>query len=573
MEGSLYKTKEEVLRRAQEAIGIPLSDIDKTGRITTGKGAVGTVLEESWFGYAPNSESEPDFPEAGVELKATPYLRTKNGIRAKERLVCNIINYMTEYQKTFKTSAFWHKCETMLIMSYEHRKDVPKSEFTIDKAILFSFPVEDLKIIEQDWEKIISKIRSGQAHLITEGDTLYLAACTKGANASSVRQQPFSAIPAKQRAYSLKSSYMTRILNAYVFGTSEDERVIKDWHELEIKSFEDCIIDRLSAYYGMTQKLLKKHFDVHSNAKNLNEVLLSKMLGVEGKIAYTEEFQNASIVPKTIRIQKSGHIKESMSFPTFKFTEIVQENWEDSEFRNYLEPTKFLFVIFRENEDQEYVFEKVMFWNIPADDLEEVKRVWERTVQVIKDGVQIRFDGRVFRNNLPKQSESYVAHVRPHARDMQDTYPLPDGRSMPKQCFWLNRTYIEGIIEGKTAKTIYEYNPKQTISMVAESKSNYGVKNKIIPCGAYVRHSVFGIGQVNSITLSFADHPWCEYPYLIGKRDEFTLNTDGKTVIHDRFGKGEVVGYRVAFKNSELQFQVDDFFNHTLEVITALEDE
>ncbi len=573
MEGSLYKTKEEVLRRAQEAIGIPLSDIDKTGRITTGKGAVGTVIEESWFGYAPNGESEPDFPEAGVELKATPYLRTKNGIRAKERLVCNIINYMTEYQKTFKTSAFWHKCETMLIMSYEHRKDVSKSEFTIDKAILFSFPMEDLIIIEQDWEKIMSKVRSGQAHLITEGDTLYLAACTKGANASSVRQQPFSSIPAKQRAYSLKSSYMTRILNTYVFGTAEDEHVIKDWHELEAKSFEDCIIDRLSAYYGMTQNLLKKQFDVNSNAKNLNEVLLSKMLGVEGKIAYTEEFQNASIVPKTIRIQRSGHIKESMSFPTFKFTEIIQEDWENSEFRNYLEPTKFLFVVFRENENQEYVFEKVMFWNIPADDLDEVKRVWERTVQVIKDGVQIRFDGRVFRNNLPKQSESHVAHVRPHAKDMQDTYPLPDGRRMPKQCFWLNRTYIEAIITGKTTRTAYEYDPTQTLSMVAGVKSNYGVERKIIPCGAYVLHNVFGRGQVNSITLSFDKHSLCEYPYLIGKRDEFTLSADGRTVIHERFGEGEVVGYRVAFKDFELQFSIDDFFNHTLEVITALEDE
>ena len=199
MEGSKYKTKESVLKRAQEAIGIPMSEIDKTGRISTGKGAIGTVIEESWFGYSPNSESEPDFPEAGVELKATPYIRTSNGIRAKERLVCNIINYMTEYQKTFKTSAFWHKCETMLIMSYEHRKDVPKADYRIDKAILFSFPMEDLVIIEQDWEKIISKVRSGQAHLITEGDTLYLAACTKGANASSVRPQPFSPIPAKQR--------------------------------------------------------------------------------------------------------------------------------------------------------------------------------------------------------------------------------------------------------------------------------------------------------------------------------------------------------------------------------------
>ena len=117
VEGTQYVTKESILRRAQEIKGIPLRDVDKTGRLATGKGAIGTVIEESWFGYTPNSESEPDFPEAGVELKVTPYMRGKNGIRAKERLVCNIINYMEEYDKTFQTSAFWHKCNTMLLMS------------------------------------------------------------------------------------------------------------------------------------------------------------------------------------------------------------------------------------------------------------------------------------------------------------------------------------------------------------------------------------------------------------------------------------------------------------------------
>lgn len=95
MEGTVYLTKEALLKRAQEIIGIPLGTIDRTGRLSTGKGAIGTMIEESWFGYSPNSESEPDFPEASVELKATPYLRNAKGdIRAKERLVCNIINYM-----------------------------------------------------------------------------------------------------------------------------------------------------------------------------------------------------------------------------------------------------------------------------------------------------------------------------------------------------------------------------------------------------------------------------------------------------------------------------------------------
>ncbi|MDE6725339.1 MAG: hypothetical protein K2J79_07015, partial [Ruminiclostridium sp.] len=378
MEGTKYTTKEEILKRAQEVIGIPLKNVDKTGRLSTGKGAIGSIIEESWFGYSINSESEHDFPEAGVELKVTPYTIGKKGeIRAKERLVCNIINYMEEYDKTFKTSSFWHKCETMLLMSYEHLKDVPKGEFKIDKAILFSFPLEDLVIIERDWNIIMEKVRHGEAHLISEGDTMYLAACTKGANASSVRQQPFSNIPAKQRAYSLKSSYMTQILNQYIFGNATNERIITDWKQLQKHSFEDIIVEKLRPYFGKTQKQLKEHFSIKCSAKNLNEVLLAKMLGIKGKIAYTDEFQKACIVPKTIRVQLNGKIKENMSFPTFDFIKLSKETeWEESELYNYIAPTKFLFVIFQENDNGEYVFERVKFWNIPNDDLDEVQRVW-----------------------------------------------------------------------------------------------------------------------------------------------------------------------------------------------------
>lgn len=474
MQGTEYKTKEAVLKRGQEAIGIPFKEIDKTGRITTGKGAIGSVIEESWFGYGINSESEPDFPEAGVELKVTPYIKGKNGeIKAKERLVCNIINYMEEYDKTFMTSSFWHKCNTMLLMSYEHIKEVPKGEYRIDKAVLFSFPEEDFIIIEHDWSVIMDKVRRGEAHLISEGDTMYLAACTKGANASTVRKQPFSDIPAKQRAYSLKSSYMTQILNQYIFGNSENERIIKDWHTLSETSFESYVISKLRPYYGKTISQLKQEFGVDSSAKNIVELLLAKMLGISGKISNTEEFQKASITPKTIRLLPSGFPRESMSFPTFDFIEICEQEWEESDLYNTLSCTKFMFVIFQSEYTNDpaqvkfaasvvkgtdgkpriqrggsplgvtdFKFKEVKFWNMPIDDLEEVHRVWERTVNTIKEGVKLVSTKNGISNNLPKSSESKVAHVRPHGRNGDDKLPLPDGRMMTKQCFWLNNSYI-----------------------------------------------------------------------------------------------------------------------------------
>lgn len=443
MEGTKYVTKEDILRRAQAIKGILLRDVDKCGRLATGKGAIGTVIEESWFGYTPNSESEPDFPEAGVELKVTPYLRGKKGIRAKERLVCNIINYMAEYDKTFRTSAFWHKCSTMLLMSYEHLADRPKGDLRIDEAVLFSFPEEDLVIIEHDWETIMEKVRTGRAHELSEGDTLYLAACTKGANASSVRQQPFSEIPAKQRAYSLKASYMTQILKKYIFGTVESPSIIKSAEVLHTKTFEEYVTEKVRPYYGMTQHELKEQFAVDSNAKSLNDILLARMLDVKGRIAETEEFKKAGIIPKTIRVQSNGKVKESMSFPTFDFIELSREKeWEESTLYHYLAPTRFMFVIFQERADGAYVFDRVMFWNIPNDDLDEVQRVWERTVHTIREGVQFIQTPRGISNNLPKKSESPVAHVRPHGKTAADKLPLPDGRRMTKQCFWLNNTYI-----------------------------------------------------------------------------------------------------------------------------------
>lgn len=448
MNNKRYQTKEEILAKGREAIGIPLRYIDKHDRLKSGKGAVGSVLEESWFGYSINSESRPDFKDAGVELKATPFIYTKNGRRAKERLVCNIIDYMNEYKNSFHTSSFWKKCNTMLIMPYEYKEGISKGDYKIAEAMLFSFPVSDLIIIKNDWEMIISKIREGKAHELSESDTLYLGACTKGATAAtSLRKQPFSDILAKQRAYSLKQSYMTYILNSYLFGSKKDESIVKDPGILENTSFENYIINRIRPFIGRTQASLMIEFNIANSPKNINELLVAKMLGIEGKITATEEFKKANIVPKTIRVNHDGTITEHMSFPAFNFKKLVNEDWEDCELKGMMEQTKFLFIIFRFTEDGELVFDDLMFWNMPERDFEELQRVWERTVKVITNGVEFRTSGKRTFNNLPNASESHVSHVRPHAKDSTDQLELPDGRSMPKQSFWLNNSYIKEQIE------------------------------------------------------------------------------------------------------------------------------
>ena len=440
-----YTTKEEILARAKEAVGLTIADIDKTGRIATGKGAIGNIIEESWFDLTVNNEARPDFEDAGVELKVTPYKKIGKGkIRAKERLVCNIINYMEENLNDFYDSSFWEKCNTMLLMSYEYIKELKKGDYTIDNAILFSFPEEDLTIIKDDWHKIMQKIKTGRAHEISESDTLYLAACTKGATAAkSLRKQPFSTELAKQRAYSLKQSYMSYVLNTYIFGNKNDPNIIKDISELHNQTFEEYVISKINPFIGKTQEELKTNFSIAGNMKNINEVIIARMLGISGRITDTAEFKKANIVPKTIRVNANGSITESMSFPHKYFKNIWEEKWEESSFREYLTQTKFLFVIFQYDNSHNLILKEIKFWNISDTDLLEVEKVWKQAQQTLIEGVElVKHNGKTH-NNLPKSSENPVCHVRPHGRNANDVMELPDGRYMAKQCFWFNNSYIE----------------------------------------------------------------------------------------------------------------------------------
>ena len=115
----------------------------------------------------------------------------------------------------------------MELIFYNHNKEIPKQNWKFDEAILFSFPEKDLKIIKHDWEKIHHLIVTGHAEDITEGLTDYLTACTKGTSAKSLRKQPYSSVIAKQRAYSLKVSYMIQILRRYVLVMRQIQRFKK----------------------------------------------------------------------------------------------------------------------------------------------------------------------------------------------------------------------------------------------------------------------------------------------------------------------------------------------------------
>ena len=178
------------------------------------KGSLGNLVEKYFFHYEPNSSPELDFPEAGVELKVTPYkIVSKDRKVAKERLIINMIDYMTVINETFEDSHFWKKAKLILLVYYLYQQEIQnKLDYQIHYSKLFTPPKSDLPTIIHDFETILNKIKAGKAHELSGADTDYLEAATKSSDSSIRRPQPYSSEPAKPRAFAFKNSYMTYAL-------------------------------------------------------------------------------------------------------------------------------------------------------------------------------------------------------------------------------------------------------------------------------------------------------------------------------------------------------------------------
>ncbi|MEX2948953.1 Sau3AI family type II restriction endonuclease [Staphylococcus warneri] len=479
-----YKTKQSVHNRAKEAVGKTMKEINNGLSVATTKSSVGDAFE-TWFGKKKDSDSRPDMEEAGVELKATPFKKLKSGqYSAKERLVLNIINYDKVAKETFDNSSFLYKNGTIELAFYEYVKEKSRDEWTIKEAVLYEMkknPV-DYEVIKQDWETIHKYINDGKAHELSEGLTNYLAPCTKGASAKSVRSQPYSDIKAKQRAFSLKSGYMTSILRNYVLGDEQIDSIVKDPFEMKNKNIEEIVEERFKPFVGWSVDELCDYFEINTKSYSLNYRIASSILNLKGKITKNnpfprvEEFEKASIVVKTVKFNEKNQNKESMSFGAFKFNELAKEQWVDKEgypsaqWHNFLLETRFLFFVVK-TENGNDIFKGIKFFSMPEDDIEtKVKSMWEDTVRKLQNGVTLEAvpdkntkDGWKIKNNFTSLRDNMICHVRPHASERDytvngkysDKLPVPanwinkpdsDKYSkdwMTKQCFWINNDYIK----------------------------------------------------------------------------------------------------------------------------------
>lgn len=458
-------SKDSILAYAQTLLGKTLRNLHTAAvNYSTGKGSIGQSVEKFHFNYEPNSEAEPDFLEAGLELKCTPLKELLDGsLVSKERLVLNIIDFVKEAQNTFDTSSFWHKNSHLLLMFYLHENGVDVIDLTFKIIRLWDFPDVDLKIIRDDWNKLHEKMAKGLAHEISEGDTLYLGACPKGSRAGAEMREQFvkGAPDAQQRAYSFKSKYLNTIIldslshqemcdNVFLSEAQKNkiEKNIQEANNLvnnvgeyeKNETFEELVERKFKPYYEKTIYEIEETTgeEISSSPKAISNSVIHAILGV--KTPKIGEFEKANLQQKSIRLEPDGKLKESMVFSQIDYKGIVQEKeWEESVWYKTL-TQRFLFVVFQKdtsNDDKRAKLKKVFFWTMPCKDLLIAKDFWKDTRdKIAADDFE----------SFWKISDHNICHVRPKAKDNDDKMETPSGKMVTKKGYWLNADYIHEVV-------------------------------------------------------------------------------------------------------------------------------
>lgn len=425
---------------------------------TKNKGALGNAIQACYFGVPANSIKGADFNFHNIELKVTPVKKVKPSKRnnmitlaAKERLVLTIINYMEDWKYPFETSPLIKKSNEMLLIFYLHELDTEIRDMKILKSQKFTIPLEDWPTIREDYEIITNKIKAGLAHELSESDTIYLSACTKGAGkGKDFRQQPFSEIKAKQRAFSFKNSYMTNYFNSIY-----DPSYIESLSIHQSESLTQYIDNKFMPFENMNIEQVAKQLNYLPSTtidtdKGFLPRLSAKILDVKDtNLNNLEQFQKANIKFKTIRLRKDKANNQDMSFPNIDFEEILNVPFEDSSWNELFAETKYLFVLFEETAEGTF-FRKSLLWNMSHKDLVNLEKLYNHLKQMLLDKtIEINIiekNGREYwQDNTPKKAFIPNIHIRTKGTKQHSTTILPDGRLIKKKCLFLNKEYIQSL--------------------------------------------------------------------------------------------------------------------------------
>lgn len=448
---------EEILERARSLKGRTLLEILPSDILIDrrNKGSVGNLIEHYGFGIENNSFAGPDFVKSDIELKVLPLKKTSKGLITKERTKVCSINYKTLPLETWGVSHARIKLRSILFIFYIHEQDV--LEALIKDYFLFEIG-KDEGSLKADWEKTVSYVRHGKAHLLSEGLTNYLAPSRSGSGGLDKEGNPKDLVPqfndveplALKRAFSLKPHYTTSIFQERVL-----KKVFTPLSEIKFVGTEDdvvpFIIKKINGFEGIE---LKEFARLHGLSLKMGKAksaqLVRTALGLVGSHENVLEFSRLGIKFKTAPVHPITMTPyEAMSFPVVPFIQVVEENFWDSDLVDQVNNIIVIPLLreFRETRGEDERIGKAAFLNLNDVELELVRDDYERYREFFKQlDEKVQSSGAVgalkyWEDNFIRSTQTKIVHMRPHTTKGNYDNTLGEIQKV-KHSFWFNKSFI-----------------------------------------------------------------------------------------------------------------------------------
>ena len=435
--------RESVLRHAQRLVGRTVSDISNiaaeagaTWDEPRGKGAVGLRVER-YFGIEANVDAGPDLPEAGIEIKSVPMKVVRKGKTAKERTSITMIDFHRVVEESFEGSALDLKTRLTLYVFYLWSTDgdpAPTDQRFL-RVLMHDRDGIDLLALTSAYDHVQDRTRAGEAHLLSESDTSPVGACTKGAK-GQLKKQPFSAEPARSRAFAWRPAYTTRLFRT----ESSDHHHPPDEVPGSLDELARQVKIRIAPTIGRSVEEVRTQVapDVSPRAKNVTAATFRRLLA-SPPVDLVSTLDGLVTTLRVIRVEPSSlRPREAVSFAPFEFTDVAATPWEESQVLAAL--GRILFVILDSRTGAPVVESKVrgsFMWVADPDTVVTIRSEYECFRRAFVEQPP---------QSWPKASETRVLHVRPHGRNRHDVLPLPSGGTHVRSSFWFNQAFVQRLV-------------------------------------------------------------------------------------------------------------------------------
>lgn len=443
MAGQHEYSREEVTSLLEPCLGRTLGDVDAADvffRVDPArnpdckpkvKGIIGDVVEQSIFGYPPDSEQRPDLLVDGtdVELKSTALRESRKdgGWEAKEPMSITAVSIDTIASEKFEDSSFWHKVRRMLIVYYHYESErvalsIEYSRFHLLDYQFHEFDPDEVETLRNDWRIVHDFIEQAQATLAGPALRDRYAMLGSALRPKLMLIDTSPRYPNSPR-FRLKRATVTVIARKKL-GDSRYAALPAPYTAMDDI---DARLRRQSARFrGMTVEEMGHALGVSTGAKNVAEMLFVRMFGGTGKINGIELFAKAGIQVKTAVLLK-GKPAEDTKFYRIDFAEFRDPAlaFEDSEMFRYFTESHFVFMVMEEESRRAPASERrfLGFKRLSVPDevvYGEVRSCFESTLDLVANG-RLRFVPETDRKTgLPRMNRSGTVRGAPNFPKSKD---------------------------------------------------------------------------------------------------------------------------------------------------------